>query len=104
MTVLPEVLPLVLDMMYCGMIGTINLTNPGTISHNTILSMYQEHIDPSFTWVNFTIDEQAKILASARSNNSLDTSKLQALYPNVKNIQDAVLSCLQAWKLTKRVD
>lgn len=103
MTVLPEVLPLVLDMMYCGMIGTINLTNPGTISHNTILSMYKEHIDPSFTWVNFTIDEQAKILASARSNNSLDTSKLQALYPNVKNIQDAVLSCLQGWKLTKRV-
>ncbi len=103
MTVLPEVLPLVLDMMCSGTIGTINLTNPGTISHNTILSMYKEHIDPEFTWVNFTIEEQAKILASARSNNALNTSKLQALYPMVKNIEDAVLSCLQSWKLTNQI-
>ena len=71
MTVLPEVLPLVLDMMMNKTTGTINLTNPGLISHNEILEMYKEIVDPDFTWINFTIEEQNEILASGRSNNFL---------------------------------
>ena len=42
MTVLPELLPIVLDMMEKQYSGTINLTNPGLISHNEILEMYKE--------------------------------------------------------------
>ena len=53
MTVLPELLPLVLDMMKNKTVGTINLTNPGLISHNEILEMYKEIVDPEFTWKNF---------------------------------------------------
>ena len=41
MTVLPELLPKVLDMMKKCIIGTINLTNPGLISHDEILDMYK---------------------------------------------------------------
>jgi 3,5-epimerase/4-reductase len=52
MTVLPELLPYVLDMMEKGITGTMNLTNPGLISHNEILEMYKEIIDPNFTWKN----------------------------------------------------
>lgn len=94
MSVLPELLPLVIDMMHRGLTGTINLTNPGTISHNEILEMYRDIVDPSFTWQNFSYEEQAKILASDRSNNELDTTKLQSLYPNVKHIKDSVKECL----------
>ena len=70
--------------------GTINLVNPGLISHNEILDMYKEIIDPSFTYKNFTIEEQSEILAAGRSNNYLDTNKLEKLYPNVNNIKDSV--------------
>ena len=70
MTVLPELLPLVIDMMTQETTGTINLTNPGLISHNEILEMYKEIVDSDFTWKNFTLEEQSKILASERSNNS----------------------------------
>jgi len=94
MTVLPELLPIVLDMMLSNKTGTINLTNPGTISHNEILEMYKEYVDPNFTWKNFTIEEQSKIIASERSNNLLDTTKLQNWYPNVKNIKDSVRDLL----------
>ena len=62
--------------------GTINLTNPGLISHNEILEMYKEIVDSSFTWKNFSKEEQSKILDSDRSNNYLDTSKLVSLYPS----------------------
>lgn len=94
MTVLPELLPVVFDMMQNRLVGTINLTNPGIISHNEILTMYKEIIDPKFTWQNFSLEEQRKILASDRSNNELDTTKLQQLYPNIDPINIAIRKCL----------
>ena len=98
MTVLPELLPLVLDMMKNKNVGTINLTNPGLISHNEILEMYKEIVDNDFIWKNFTQEEQRKILLSDRSNNYLDTTKLETLYPNVNNIKEAVRKCLIEYK------
>ena len=94
MTVLPELLPLMIDMAEKKVTGTVNLTNPGLISHNEILEMYKEIVDPSFTWKNFSIEEQNKILAAGRSNNYLDTSRLEQLYPTVKNIKESVKECL----------
>jgi len=86
MTVLEELLPYVIDMAQKNTTGTINLTNPGLISHNEILEMYKEYIDKDFTWKNFSQEEQLKILDADRSNNYLDTTKLETLYPEIKNI------------------
>lgn len=90
MTVLDELLPYMIDMMCRGVVGTYNFTNPGTISHNEILEMYREYVDPEFTWKNFTVEEQRKILAADRSNNHLDTSKLEKLYPDILPIRESV--------------
>jgi len=98
MTVLPELLPYVLEMMMNNTVGTINLTNPGLISHNEILEMYKEIVDPTFTWQNFTIEEQKLVIESDRSNNFLDTSKLQSYFPHILNIKDAVKKCLNKYK------
>ena len=98
MTVLPELLPLALDMMKNNVTGTINLTNPGLISHNEMLEMFKEIVDPEFVWNNFSLEEQRQILAGDRSNNYLDTSKLENLYPQVKNIKDSVRDMLIKYK------
>jgi len=98
MSVLPELLPFVLKMMEQNIVGTINLTNPGLISHNEMLKMYKEIVDPLFTWKNFSQEEQRKILASDRSNNFLDTNKLETLFPEVRNIKDATRDCLYQYK------
>jgi 3,5-epimerase/4-reductase len=98
MTVLDELLPYALDMAKKGITGTINLTNPGLVSHNEILEMYREIVDPSFTWKNFSQQEQAKILAADRSNNCLDTSKLKEMFPEVKHIKDSVRETLERMK------
>jgi len=102
MTVLPELLPMVLKMMEQKITGTVNLTNPGLVSHNEILEMYKEIVDPLFTWKNFTQDEQRKILAADRSNNFLETVKLETLFPEVRNIKEAVKECLINYK--KKLD
>ena len=98
MTVLPELLPYVLEMMKNKVTGTVNLTNPGLISHNDILEMYKEIVNPAFTYENFTIEQQRAILAADRSNNFLETTKLESLFPNVSNIKDSVRKCLTEYK------
>jgi hypothetical protein len=45
-----------------------------------------------------SIEEQDKILKSKRSNNHLDTTLLQELYPTVKNIKDSVRECLEKYQ------
>ncbi len=91
MTVLDELLPVMINIALTNQTGTLNLTNPGTISHNEILEMYKEIVDPRFTWENFTIEEQNQILASKRSNNCLATDALDLLTNHgVSNIKDAV--------------
>ena len=101
MTVLNELLPLMIDMAKNNVTGTVNLTNPGLITHNEILEMYKEIVDPEFKWENFTIEEQRAILDSGRSNNFLETTRLQTLYPNVKGIKESVREMLVKMKERK---
>jgi dTDP-glucose 4,6-dehydratase len=100
MTVLPELLPKVLEMMKQCVTGTMNLTNPGLVSHNEILEMFREIVDPDFIYKNFSVEEQRKILAADRSNNYLDTTKLETLFPDIKHITDSVRDMLIQYKNT----
>jgi 3,5-epimerase/4-reductase len=95
MTVLPELLPIMIDLATNKFTGTINLTNPGVLSHNQVLEMYKKYVDPEFKWDNLSVLEQNKILKSKRSNNTLDTTKLQLLYPQVKSISNSVEALLK---------
>tara|TARA_B110000971_G_C20018106_1_gene504967 strand:- start:89 stop:1933 length:1845 start_codon:yes stop_codon:yes gene_type:complete len=104
MTVLPELLPLVVKMMEQNIKGTINLTNPGLISHNEILELYREIVDPFFSWKNFSQEEQRKILAADRSNNLLNTDKLEHLFHEVINIKDGIIKMLHEYKKNSTYD
>jgi len=99
MTVLPDLLPVIIDMMKTGITGTINFTNPGLISHNEILEMYKEIVDPEFTWQNFSQEEQRKILACDRSNNYMDTRTLEMLYPMIPHIKDSMRQIMVEYKI-----
>ena len=39
---------------------------------------------------NFSLEEQSKILDGERSNNFLDTNKLETMYPQIQNIKTSV--------------
>jgi len=92
MTELDEMLPISIDMTKKRLHGIYNFCNPGVISHNEILDLYIKHIHPDFKYENFSLEEQAKILAAGRSNNELDCSKLKAAYPELHSIKEAVES------------
>lgn len=95
MSVLDDLLPISIVMTTRGLKGNYNFVNPGAVSHNQILDLYKVYIDPSFSYENFSLEEQNKILKAARSNNELDTEKLEKEFPNLPHIQDSIYSVFE---------
>ena len=95
MSILDDLLPVAVEMTVRGLKGKYNFVNPGTISHNQILDLYKLYVDPSFTYANFSVEEQDKILKARRSNNELDASKLLKEFPAIPHIQTSMRSVLQ---------
>lgn len=98
MTVLEDFYPIIIDLLKNKTTGTINLTNPGLISHNEILELYKKYVDKNFKWKNFTIEEHNNILDSKRSNNYLNTLKLKNMFPNINHIKKSVENILKKYK------
>jgi len=91
MTILDELLPISIEMAKRNLTGIWNFTNPGVVSHNEILEMYRDYIDPSFSWKNFNLEEQAKVIVAPRSNNELDNVKLKTEFPELLSIKESLI-------------
>ncbi|KHN18614.1 Putative rhamnose biosynthetic enzyme 1 [Glycine soja] len=91
MTILDELLPISIEMAKRNLKGIWNFTNPGVVSHNEILEMYRDYIDPNFKWANFTLEEQAKVIVAPRSNNEMDASKLKTEFPELLSIKESLI-------------
>uniref|UniRef100_M4DYI2 NAD(P)-binding domain-containing protein n=1 Tax=Brassica campestris TaxID=3711 RepID=M4DYI2_BRACM len=91
MTILDELLPISIEMAKRNLRGVWNFTNPGVVSHNEILEMYKSYIEPGFKWSNFTLEEQAKVIVAARSNNEMDGAKLSKEFPEMLSIKESLI-------------
>ena len=102
MTILTDLLPIALEMIERKLTGVYNFVNPGTISHNEILDLYKQYIDPNFVYQNFSVEEQSKILKAGRSNNELDPSKLLKEFPQIPHIKDSIIKLFKRMVKIKR--
>lgn len=98
-TILHDLLPASILLAEHNETGIYNFTNPGAISHNEVLSLFKRYVRPSFTWKNFTLEEQSKVIKAGRSNCKLDTTKLvnklKEYNFEVPEIHEAYKSCFQ---------
>lgn len=96
-TILTDLLPASILMANHNDTGVYNFTNPGAISHNEVLTLFKKHVRPSFTWKNFSLDEQSKVIKAGRSNCELDSTKLTTKLKEygyvVPEIHDAYEQC-----------
>lgn len=100
MSVLNDLLPLIPDLMTKKTLGIINFVNPGVIAHNDILDLYAQIVDPTYTYANFTVEEQSKVLKAGRSNTALACDRLLELYPEVPHISDSIVKVVTEMKLS----
>lgn len=98
-TILHDLLPASILMAEHKDTGIYNFTNPGAISHNEVLELFKEYVRPDFTWKNFTLEEQSKVIKAGRSNCKLDTEKLVKKLAEygyeVPEIHEAYRGCFQ---------
>ncbi|KAL1837145.1 hypothetical protein VTJ49DRAFT_4210 [Mycothermus thermophilus] len=101
-TVLADLLPGAVLLAEHGETGVYNFTNPGAISHNEVLTLFRDIVRPGFTWKNFSLEEQAKILKAGRSNCKLDTTKLveklREYGYEVPEVHEAYRKCFERMK------
>ena len=102
MTVLDDFFPIFANLILKRKIGTYNCTNPGIIEHNEILTMYRDIIDPTLTWKNMDIKIQDTLLKSKRSNNHLDTTKIENLY-HIDSIDISIKKIIEKMKSVESV-
>jgi 3,5-epimerase/4-reductase len=74
MSVLPDLIPEMIQSIVDKKTGTVNLVNPGPIDHQTILDMYRKYIDANHTCEYITETEHDGMLLSQRSKNILVSS------------------------------
>lgn len=98
-TILHDLLPASILLAEHNETGIYNFTNPGAISHNEVLGLFERYVRPGFTWKNFTLEEQAKVIKAGRSNCKLDTAKLIGKLKEygfeVPEIHEAYKNCFQ---------
>jgi len=54
MTTLDDLIPIAIEAAQRKLTGVLNLCNPGAISHNEILQLYKDYIDPRFLSPSFS--------------------------------------------------
>jgi len=98
-TILHDLLPASILLAEHKETGIYNFTNPGAISHNEVLSLFKKYVRPDFTWKNFTLDEQSKVIKAGRSNCKLDCTKLinklKEYNFEVPEVHEAYAQCFQ---------
>lgn len=75
-TYLPNMLNVIVQLSRRGATGVFNCTNPGYTCHSEVLDMYRDRVNPEHKYTLVTDPVQLGLL-SKRSNNLLDTTKLE---------------------------
>ncbi|VDK41913.1 unnamed protein product [Anisakis simplex] len=94
-TLLPDCLPILLDLAINRYCGTINLVNPGPVRYPQIIDLYRKLVDPNLKCevvkleVNILNFKDDKVLRS-RAHCTLDSSQLEHLYPSVRMAIDGI--------------
>lgn len=96
--ILDDLLPVAIEMTLKGFKGNYNFVNPGTLSHNEVMDLYKEIVDPSISYENFTLEEQNRILKARRANAELSAAKLLKDFPHIPRVKDSLRKILYTIK------
>lgn len=95
MTVIEDLLPASYELIKQEKTGIYNMTNPGQIDHKTILDLYRDLVDPTYTYELMSVEEMYdKYACAGRSNCLLNTDKLAAENIRMRPIEEAIRDCL----------
>ncbi|KAI6218155.1 NAD(P)-bd-dom domain-containing protein [Aphelenchoides fujianensis] len=100
-TILPDCVPALVQLMERREGGPLNLVNPRPISLHEILQLYKQIADPVLPdYSVITADsEKGRQLVATKGNCALDTARLQELCPEIK---DSIQSLTEGFQQLKK--
>ena len=85
--------------------GVFHAVNPGTMKHRDLMAMYVELVDPSHTneWITEQDLVSQGLATKARSNNIMQSSRLEALGIHMRPINIALRDCMEKYAKAAKV-
>lgn len=103
-TIIDDMVDVFYKLMEKRASGIFHVTNPGTIRHKELISLYEELVDPSHTneWINN--DDLAKqgLATKGRSNNFLYSENLAKLEIYMRPAQEALRDTMTKYAKAKK--
>lgn len=91
-TIVDDMIRVFYELMQKKASGIFHVTNPGTLKHREILSLYEELVDPSHKNEWITNDDLVKqgLATKGRSNNFLASENLAKFGIHMREVHDAL--------------
>jgi len=96
-SVLSDILPEIVFRIESAATGTYNMTNPGYITHDEILALYKEIINPEHEYILLEDGPEKDRLNKCRSNCILKSSFGKC----IPTAQESVRKIFESWKMKK---
>jgi len=92
LTVVPDMIEVFHGLLEKKAEGIFHCTNPGSITHREIIELYKKYVDPSHEnkWISETGLVQEGLVARKRSNNIMQTVRLQEYGLGMRDVHEAV--------------
>ncbi len=83
--------------------GIFHLTNPGTLKHREVVSLYEELIDPTHKneWISNEDLVKQGLATKGRSNNFLASENLEKLDIHMRDVHEAIRDTMQKYAVVK---
>lgn len=84
--------------------GIFHVTNPGTVRHRDLLSLYKELVDPHHTceWIENDELVAQGLATKTRSNNFLASENLSKLGMTMRPVQEALRDTMEKYAIATR--
>uniref|UniRef100_A0A914W4T7 dTDP-D-glucose 4,6-dehydratase n=1 Tax=Plectus sambesii TaxID=2011161 RepID=A0A914W4T7_9BILA len=103
-TVLPDCLPILVDLMEKRVGGNLNLMNPGPLSLHDILQLYKQCVDPNLKdYERIGVEsEVGQRLKETKAHCTVDTTYVQTLSPILSSV-DSLKAGFEKIRLSKNI-
>ncbi len=84
--------------------GIFHVTNPGTLKHREIISLYQEFVDPEHSneWISNEDLVKQGLATKGRSNNFLYSGNLEKVGIKMREVHEAIRETMQKYAEMKK--